>query len=272
MGLSFITIIAMFPTFFKYKQNPFMSFYHYFSNIIKLDFGGYKLNFYDRFAKPIFPDLFHFYSKSISYLIFSIIIGIALGILFSIVILLLKKKWRKPILWLNYFLISFPDFLLILILQALVIWIYQKTGTSIGNVYSRVDDEAILLPMITLSLFPFIYTLRNSLNTFEGIFTKDFILFAYAKGLSKREIIFSHMLKNALPIILASLPSILQVSIANLFIVELVYGIPGIMKLLYNNQTMEVIFPSLLFIWLTYFVVDVGIRFGKKQLQEGMAK
>jgi len=42
-------------------------------------------------------------------------------------------------------------------------------------------------------------------------------------------------LKNSLPTILANLPSIMQITISNMFIVEVIYNVRGIMYFLYYS-------------------------------------
>ena len=85
-----------------------------------------------------------------------------------------------------------------------------------------------ILPVAALSLYPAAIVSRLVSSTLETELTKDYVLFARAKGLGRRQVIFTHALKNAyLPVInyigLAS-ASLLTGS----FVVESIFTIPGL--------------------------------------------
>lgn len=257
IGFTFILAITMASTYVINKNNPFHELLLYFKQLYNLDFGHYRPRFVYNKEYSVFPDLLNSYWHSIKLLTIGLAIGILLGLILSILLLYVKKQRRKSIIFLNYLFLSFPDFMLILVLQAGVILIYMKTGVLLGNVLSTWGNQAILLPIISLSLFPTVFTIRISINTFQEVFSQKYILLAYSKGLKKSEIIFRHVLKNSLPTILANMPHILQMTISNLFIVEILFNVRGIMYFLYNNgSSIETILPSLLLIWLTYFVAQ----------------
>jgi len=259
IGLLIILSVSMVASYVYNRINPFQELGIYVRQLVNLNFGEYmpSIRIMNQIYLPIFPDLLHFYLNSMALLLAALVLGITIGLTIAVLLFFIKRRLRKPILFFNYLLLSFPDFMLILVLQAIVIWVYIKTGVKLGNVIGRYDHPAILLPLISLSLFPMIYTVRMSVNAFQEVFSQKYILLAYSKGLNKAEIIFRHVLKNSLPAILANLPSIMQITISNMFIIEILYNVRGVMYFLYNSgRSIATILPALLIIWLSYFFIN----------------
>ena len=85
-----------------------------------------------------------------------------------------------------------------------------------------------ILPVAALSLYPAAMVSRLVSSTLETELTKDYVLFARAKGLGRRQVIFTHALKNAyLPVINYIGPSSASL-LTGSFVVESIFTIPGL--------------------------------------------
>lgn len=144
-----------------------------------------------------------------------------------------KHGWLKDILG---FLSAIPDFILILLLQMGVAIIYESTGIRVAKAASMsTENPAILLPLITLTLIPTVYLIRTlSEHTYDEL-TENYILTARSKGMGKIYILFRHALRNILPFLKADLHKVVAIMIGNLFIVEYLFNIRGLTRLIFSK-------------------------------------
>lgn len=85
-----------------------------------------------------------------------------------------------------------------------------------------------ILPVAALSLYPAAMVSRLVSSTLETELTKDYVLFARAKGLGRRQVISTHALKNAyLPVINYIGPASASL-LTGSFVVESIFTIPGL--------------------------------------------
>lgn len=85
-----------------------------------------------------------------------------------------------------------------------------------------------ILPVAALSLYPAAMISRLVGNTLETELQKDYVMFARSKGLGRRQIIFTHALKNAyLPVINYIGPASASL-LTGSFVVETIFTIPGL--------------------------------------------
>lgn len=85
-----------------------------------------------------------------------------------------------------------------------------------------------ILPVAALSLYPAAMISRLVGNTLETELQKDYMMFARSKGLGRRQIIFTHALKNAyLPVINYIGPASASL-LTGSFVVETIFTIPGL--------------------------------------------
>ena len=105
-----------------------------------------------------------------------------------------------------------------------------------------------ILPVAALSLYPAAMVSRLVSSTLETELTKDYVLFARAKGLGRRQVIFTHALKNAyLPVINYIGPASASL-LTGSFVVESIFTIPGLGRE-FARQLTDV-FPEIECCWL----------------------
>lgn len=172
-----------------------------------------------------------YFRTTLFYTVISLAIGLGLGTLLGLYLSGGKLQRVRTVI---SFVGNIPDFVLIVFLQMLVILFYQGTGYRLFRVATVGDNWALLLPIISLSLFPLIQTMNIVGVECFRIRSKSFILYAKAKGLSHRYIFFKHILPGLFPILKSELPRTIGVVIASLFICERLYNIAGMTKFLFS--------------------------------------
>ena len=101
-----------------------------------------------------------------------------------------------------------------------------------GDMLSRLKHLILPLSVMILShLWYYAYMVRNKL--LEEI-RRDYVLLAKAKGLSKRQIIYCHLLPNIMPAMLYVMAIAIPHIVGGTFIVEQVFSYPGLGKLLFE--------------------------------------
>ncbi len=121
-----------------------------------------------------------------------------------------------------------------------------------------------ILPVITLGLRPAAIIARMTRASMLDVINADFVRTARAKGLNSNVVLYKHVLRNSLiPVLTISGPLIAGI-LSGSFIVEIVFGIPGMGKHLVQSVTnrdyplilgMTLLFSAMLV--LANLVVDV---------------
>jgi peptide/nickel transport system permease protein len=196
----------------------------------------------------------------------------ALGVVFAVLAASLSAIWRNR--FLDSALSGFtaigmatPTFilgiLLIVVFSVKLDWLPAQGYVSIQN--DPVGSmKAVLLPAITLAIgvaAPILRILRTSLGEVDSA---AYIRTAAGKGLTRRQVVFGHMLPNAMLPALTMVGVILGTVIGGTVIVEYVFARPGLGTLMVDSvlqrdyQVLQalVLFAAAVFI-VTSLVVDI---------------
>jgi len=212
--------------------------------------------------------------------IISVPIGIALGIVAA-----LKKNTKIDaiISTLVMVLISIPSFILITYLLVLFCYGSNLLPSKWPSVSAPLGTRvlAYIIPVLSLSLGSIAGYCRFTRAELCEVMDSDYLLLARTKGLTKKQAIIHHALKNAMvpivPSILAEFLSIMSGSM----ILENLYGIPGIGSLFIealniNNPDYNVLFVDMavfttfgllagVLLDISYGFIDPRIRMGAKK-------
>jgi len=94
----------------------------------------------------------------------------------------------------------------------------------------------LVLPVVTLSLFHWATLGRVTRTSVIEELDKDYIVAAHARGLSPRRILWGHVLRNAaVPGLTSSALSAASL-ITGVYVVEVVFGWPGVSKLITDSM------------------------------------
>jgi peptide/nickel transport system permease protein len=116
--------------------------------------------------------------------------------------------------------------------------------------------------MITLALRPISIIARVTRSSMMDVLTSDYIRTAKAKGLSSRQVILRHALRNALNPVVTTVGSWLASLLVGAFFIEYIFNWPGIGALGFDAiprsdfPTIQgtVLFAAVIFVIVNYFV------------------
>lgn len=211
----------------------------------------------------LISDLTSFFLSSYFYLNTSLLIVIILSFILGIWFWKKSEKWVHSILG---FIGIIPDFILVLLLQLLITYIYKRTGVKVLKVASlSMDDPAIFLPVLSLTILPLFYLIRSLNDKTYEVLTEDYILTAKAKGLTKAYIYKNHVTSNVLPFLKADLYKIVGISLSNLFIIEYLYNTRGLTEILFEypdnfGYQYNLVVLTLLFFFVLYIGTLLTIK------------
>ncbi|MBD5445835.1 MAG: ABC transporter permease, partial [Mycoplasma sp.] len=200
------------------------------------------------------------------------ILAIILGFLFGIIAAVYRGKWQDTFInVISVVFISVPSFIIGILLLKLAGAIrlpqsFVNFGDPDFNVGTFIGSSIMPVLALTFSLASTLtYYVRNEL---VEVLSQDYIKTAMSKGLTRKEIILKHGIRNSLIPALSILgPSFLFV-VSGSVVIEMIFGIHGIANMLYiavvQNQFYLIMFQSF-FISSIYFlitlVLDVSYTF-----------
>ena len=156
------------------------------------------------------------------------VVGIVLG---SVAALRRNKLIDKVIMVITTAFVSMPSFImgsLLLLIFAVKFPILPANGTT---------AEGLILPIITLALYPTAYITRLTRSSMLDVLGQDYIRTAKAKGVSGWAIIFGHALKNSLIPVLTYFGPLLAYIVTGSLVVEKIFAVPGIGRAFVNSIT-----------------------------------
>ncbi len=154
--------------------------------------------------------------------------------------------------------ISLPDILIIALLQRLALFL-NNHGIEIFKVGGSGTINHLLLPIIALSILPACYIARITSMAIDNCYQQDFIKAAVGKGCTSYRVLWNHVMRNAIPSIIDSLPTITAIIIGNLLMVEKLFSYPGLTQSLLNffsHNEKDGIIANIVLIGIIYFILD----------------
>ena len=148
----------------------------------------------------------------------ALIIGVVLG---AVAALRRNKLIDRIIMVITTAFVSMPSFImgtLLLLITIPVTWL-AANGSS---------WQGLILPVITLSLYPMSYITRLTRSSMLDVLGQDYIRTAKAKGVSGGKIIFGHALKNSLIPVITYFGPMLAYIVTGSLVVERIFATPGI--------------------------------------------
>lgn len=156
------------------------------------------------------------------------IVGIVLGSVAA----LRRNTWvEKVIMVITTAFVSIPSFImgaLLLVLFCLKFKLLPANGAA---------DGGLILPIITLALYPMAYITRLTRSSMLDVLGQDYIRTARAKGVAKRRIIFGHALKNSLLPVITYFGPMLAYIVTGSLVVEKIFAVPGIGRAFVDSIT-----------------------------------
>lgn len=158
----------------------------------------------------------------------ALVTGIVLG---AVAALQRNKIMDKVIMVIMTAFVSMPSFImgsLLLVIFAVKLRVLPANGVAEGG---------LILPVITLALYPTAYITRLTRSSMLDVLGQDYIRTAKAKGVSGVKIIFGHALKNSLIPVITYFGPMLAYIVTGSLVVEQIFAVPGIGRAFVNSIT-----------------------------------
>lgn len=174
---------------------------------------------------------------AIAAMVFATVTGICLGVMAAVK----KNTWMDTSAIFSSILgISAPSFFVGIIIAYLFGFVLSGyTGLHMTGSWFDIDEVTgeryftfsnLILPAFTLGIRPLAIITQLTRSAMLDVLNQDYIRTAYAKGLSKRAVIWKHGLRNALNPVLTAITGWFAELLAGAFFVEYIFGWKGIGK------------------------------------------
>ena len=220
---------------------------------------------------------------AIAAMLFATIIGVLLGVLAAVK----QNTWMDTSsVFASVIGISAPSFFMAIVIAYLFgIVLHPYTGLNLTGSWFDIDEttgqryltlQNLILPAFTLGIRPLAIITQLTRSSMLDVLNQDYIRTAYAKGLSKKTVVFKHALRNALNPVITAITGWFAELLAGAFFVEYIFGWKGIGKVTvdaldkldYPIVMGSVLFSAAFFILINiladilYGVVDPRVRLG----------
>ena len=170
-------------------------------------------------------------------MIFATVIGIFLGVLAAVK----QNTWvDTSSVFASVIGISAPSFFMAIIIAYIFgIVLHAYTGLPLTGSWFNIDEtngaryltlQNLILPAITLGIRPLAIITQLTRSSMLEVLSQDYIRTAYAKGLSRSQVVYRHALRNALNPVITAITGWFAELLAGAFFVEYIFGWQGIGK------------------------------------------
>ncbi|MBN8718932.1 MAG: ABC transporter permease [Sediminibacterium magnilacihabitans] len=173
---------------------------------------------------------------AVAAMLMATIVGILLGILAAVK----QNTWMDTgSVFASVLGISAPSFFMGIVLAYVFGFVLSRyTGLHMTGSLFNIDPftgkslqlKNMVLPALTLGIRPLAIITQLTRSAMLDVLDQDFIRTAYAKGLSKKSVIFRHALRNALNPVITAVTGWFAELLAGAFFVEYIFGWKGIGK------------------------------------------
>ena len=165
------------------------------------------------------------------------LLGIPLGVLAAV-----KQNtwWDTSAVFTSILGISAPSFFMGIVIAYLFGFVLSDwTGLNITGSWTTIDEvtgektlalKNLILPAITLGIRPMAIITQLTRSAMLDVLNQDYIRTAYAKGLTRQQVIWKHGLHNALNPVITAITGWFAELLAGAFFVEYIFGWQGIGK------------------------------------------
>ena len=214
--------------------------------------------------------------------IYSTLIGVPIGLALGIWAALKKNKWQDQMInVIIILLISVPAIVLALLIQYVFCfklgWFPITMSTS-KEYFTWTVFRSMLPAVFSLCLGSIASYARYTRAELSEVLTGEFMLLARTKGLTKRQAIFRHAMRNSMVVIFPSILSEFVSVLSGSLIIEKMFGINGVGGLYLNSITFQdydffmllsgfytlVSLTAGIVIDISYGFIDPRIRMGAK--------
>jgi peptide/nickel transport system permease protein len=210
----------------------YLQYFYWIKNILQGDFG-YSLTNYRPVLDLILERIPATLGLMGASLLLSLVIGIPLGLLSASY----KNKFVDNIItFFSYIGISIPSFwfaIVLIYILSLKFHLLPSIGMHSVGIEGSIWDviKHGIMPCIVLSSQTLAVITRYIRSSTISQLEEDYVMVAYSKGLNKKQVVFKHVLRNAILPVITILGMSLPDLVSGAFITETVFGWPGMGRL-----------------------------------------
>ena len=200
-------------------------------------------------------------------MLFATIAGIFLGVVAAVK----QNTWLDTSsIFASVIGISAPSFFMaIVIAYVFGIVLHSYTGLPLTGSWFNIDEtngeryltlQNLILPAITLGIRPLAIITQLTRSSMLDVLNQDYIRTAYAKGLSRNQVVYRHALRNALNPVITAITGWFAELLAGAFFVEYIFGWQGLGKVTVEaleNLDYPVVMGSVLFAATIFVLVNI---------------
>ena len=210
----------------------------------------------------------------------SILIATIFGLIFGIISALYKGTFLDNFIQLlSTFGMSMPSFLSSIIFALIFGFVFSEyTNLNMTGSLYELDDfgeeyrlvlKNLILPSIVLGIRPIAVISMMMRNSLIETLKKNYVITAYAKGLSKSKVILNHCIKNSLNPVITALSGWFASLLAGSVFVEYIFGWNGLGREIVNSLNVldvPVIIGSVLVISFAFIMINIFVDYIYKYL------
>ena len=191
-----------------------------------------------RYKKPVAEVIARRFTNSLILASLAILISIPLAILLGLLAGLNEGKPLDRIISIGGLVTAAsPDFATgIILIMIFALWLKILPGATVFMEDNAVlkDPRLLVLPVLTASLVEIGYVVRMTRASVVEVMNSPYVRTAILKGLSNRQVVFRHVLRNAMMAPITVIMLHVNWFIGGLVVVESVFGYPGLGNLILN--------------------------------------
>ena len=200
----------------------------------------------------LFPVVFEYLTYSIVILFSALILAFFIACIFTYFTYVAPPIIRRGLRRLAFLTESFPDVFVLALVQIGVIWIYKQTDILLMDVAAY--ERIYTMPILILSILPTLLLYRIMIHVLEEEVEKPYVELARTKGIEPTKIFFVHVFRNTILAIYFHSRSIVWFALSNLFIMEYVFNLNGLIRFMYEHPTPEIFTVSALLLFVPIFL------------------
>jgi len=209
--------------------------------------SGFGISITD--GKQSFSKVFNALKWTLSITIVDLMLSIFLAIFIGKTMIKFEhKKWSKYLNQVLYFIYAIPIFWFATIMVVYFTtddygsWtnIFPSVGINVFPGKSITEQIALnwtklILPILCLTFHSLAYSTRFLKRSISDELNKDYVAMAFAKGLTRNEVIDRHVFRNALIAFITVFVGATVAAFSGSLVIEVIFNIPGIGRLLFNS-------------------------------------
>lgn len=190
--------------------------------------------------------------------------GLIVGVLIAVMLGLLASISRLFGKWLDSahaICSGVPDYLLIIFIQLVSIYITRMTGRNVILVAQYGNHIPFMIPFLTIAFIPGVLIYGTLRLAIEREMTQDYLTTARAKGLSHRGVIVRHVIRNIMEDLIMVLPKATTLALASMAVAEAMCDILGLGGYIVSPRMQNISATPIICIVLAFLAIVINILY-----------